>query len=122
MTKRDDKITLDEIAANIRFAREFVAGHDLDSFTLDSKTLYAVVRALEIISEATRRLSPELKARNPIIPWRRVEDAGNQYRHVYHRLEVEQLWDTVHSPLDEPSMPSWPRRRRPGNDFDGTSM
>ena len=101
MTRRDDQVTLDEIVENIRRARDFMSGHDLDSFKLDSKTHYAVVRALEIISEAARRLSPELKARHRGIPWRNVEDAGNQYRHVYHRLEIEQVWDTAHKPLDD---------------------
>ena len=55
MTKRDDKITLTEIAQNIRLARSFMAGLDQVAFAVDSKTIYAVVRALEIISEGTRR-------------------------------------------------------------------
>lgn len=50
MSKRDDDITLSEISENIRLSRSFMAGHDLESFAADSKTIYAVVRALEIIS------------------------------------------------------------------------
>jgi uncharacterized protein with HEPN domain len=42
---------------------------------------YAVIRSLEIISEASRRLSDELKARHPGIPWREMAAAGNFYRH-----------------------------------------
>ena len=90
-----------EIAENIGRAREFLSGHSLSSFENDHKTAYAVVRALEIISEAARRLSSELKSRHPQIPWRQVEDAGNAYRHIYHSLQAAVIWDTAHKPLDE---------------------
>lgn len=75
MSRRDEIITLSEIATNIRLIRSFLEGHDQASFSQDSKTLYAVTRALEIISEAARRLSQEVKERNPTIAWRDVEDA-----------------------------------------------
>ncbi len=101
MSKRDDYITLSEIGENIRLARSFMAGHDLESFAADCKTIYAVVRALEIVSEGARRLTDDLQARHPHIPWRAVEDAGNVYRHVYHGLQPQVIWDTAHKPLDE---------------------
>ena len=63
--------------------------------------MYAVVRALEIVSEAARRLTDELQARHPQIRWREVKDAGNVYRHVYHGLQPAVIWDTAHNPLDE---------------------
>ena len=101
MTKRDDKITLTEIAQNIRLARSFMAGLDQVAFAVDSKTIYAVVRALEIISEGTRRLPDDLQSRHPMIPWRAVKGAGNIYRHVYHDLQATVIWDTAHKPLDD---------------------
>ena len=100
MTDRDDQITLAEIADNIANIRSFLAGTDFQAFAADVKTRYAVVRALEIISEASRRLSPALKARHSGIPWRQVEDAGNAYRHAYHSLSDDVIWATVHEPLD----------------------
>ena len=42
-------------------ARQFVAGMDHDQFTCDTKTVYAVVRAIEIIGEATKRIPPEVR-------------------------------------------------------------
>ena len=50
-------------------------------FARDRKTVYAVARALEIISEASRRLPDELKTRHPEIDWPAVAAAGNIYRH-----------------------------------------
>ena len=100
MTKRADEIKLQEIADNIRLVREFIAGGDLRTFEKDIKTLYAVVRALELVSEAARRLSPELKARHPGIPWRPVEGARNAYRGAYH-MSAAVIWNTAHQPLDD---------------------
>ncbi|HEY0524017.1 MAG TPA: HepT-like ribonuclease domain-containing protein [Stellaceae bacterium] len=52
-----------------------------DRFVADLRTVYAVTRCLEIISEALRRLPDDLKARHPQIPWRDIAGAGNVYRH-----------------------------------------
>jgi len=66
----------------------FVAGMDRDDFAADQKTLYAVVRVLEIISEASRRLPGEIKERNPGIDRIAVVAAGNVYRHEYDGVDV----------------------------------
>ena len=55
----------------------FCAELDLDAFRADRKTVYAVVRALEIISEASRRLPEQLLERHPEIDWPAVAAAGN---------------------------------------------
>jgi uncharacterized protein with HEPN domain len=57
--------------------------------------LYAVIRSLEIISEASRRLSDELKARHPGILWREMAAAGNFYRHPnYEDVTPRRVWKT----------------------------
>jgi uncharacterized protein with HEPN domain len=53
------------------------------------------LRCLEIITEASRRLSDELKARHPDIPWLEMARAGNFYRHYYERIIDQFVWDTV---------------------------
>jgi len=55
----------------------------------------AVVRTLEIISGASRRLSPELKAQHPEVASRLVAGAGNVYRHNYDDLDVAIVYDTA---------------------------
>jgi uncharacterized protein with HEPN domain len=62
-------------------AFQFVRDFDRDAFKADLRTVYAVTRCLEIISEASRRLPDELKARHPAIAWRQMAAAGNVYRH-----------------------------------------
>jgi uncharacterized protein with HEPN domain len=74
---------LRDILHHIDLAVEFVAGSDIASFRDDARTIYAVTRCLEIISEASRRLPEDLKARHPSIAWQQMAAAGNVYRHEY---------------------------------------
>ena len=55
---------LRDILYHIDLAQRFAQGYDHESFSADTLRVYAVTRCLEIISEATRRLSDELKARH----------------------------------------------------------
>lgn len=72
-----------------------------ETFTADQRTNYAVVRCLKIVSEARRRLSPDAQARHPHVPCRDMADAGNFYRHSYHRVALDIVWKTVHDQLPE---------------------
>lgn len=68
---------LRDIAHHIDLAVQFTAGFDYEAFVADSRTIYAATRCLEIISEASRRLPEELKARHPSIAWKDIAGAGN---------------------------------------------
>jgi uncharacterized protein with HEPN domain len=91
--------TLRDILRNIELAEHFVAGVDRADFLTDLRTIYAVIRCLEIISEASRRLREDLKERHPTIAWRQMAGAGNIYRHNYEDVIAHQVWDTVQLPL-----------------------
>ena len=91
----DASPVLQDIERHMNLASEFVAGSDREAFQNDTRTVFAVIRCLEIISEATRRLPDELKARHPSIPWRDIAGAGNVYRHDYEDVAAKLVWDTV---------------------------
>jgi uncharacterized protein with HEPN domain len=86
---------LRDIAHHIDLATHFVAGLAYEAFAADTRTVYAVIRCLEIISEASRRLPDDLKTRHPAIAWRDMAGAGNIYRHDYEDVLAQQVWDTV---------------------------
>jgi uncharacterized protein with HEPN domain len=93
---------LRDIAHHIDLALRFTAGFDYEAFVADPRTLYAVTRCLEIISEASRRLPDDLKARHPSIAWRDMAGAGNIYRHDYEDVAAQHVWDTLQ--IDLPSL------------------
>ena len=83
------------IRFNIILVGDFIRGMDHAGFEEDLKTFYATTRALEIISEASRRLPDQLKDRHPFIPWREMRDAGNIYRHGYEEVAISTVWSTA---------------------------
>jgi uncharacterized protein with HEPN domain len=91
---------LSDIEENIALARKFVEGLSFENFLQDRRTVYAVTRCLEIISEASWRLPPELKARHPDIPWPKLAGAGSVYRHDYEDVLERFLWLTVQESLE----------------------
>lgn len=91
----------DAIIDIIDAAQHFTAGMTFETFIADQRTVYAVSRCLEIISEASRRLDPETKLRNPHIPRQSIADVGNVYRHAYHKIELDLVWAAVQERLGE---------------------
>lgn len=90
-------VPLRDIRDNIRLAQSFVEGFSLRTFKKDRRTVYAVTRCLEIISEASRRLPASMKARHPGIPWKDIAGAGNVYRHDYEEISTAMVWNTVNA-------------------------
>jgi uncharacterized protein with HEPN domain len=77
--------------------------HDmpLDTFETDWQVQWLVERGIEIISEASRHLTDELKARHPDIPWAKVAGIGNVLRHNYEHVAPDILWKLAQSDLSE---------------------
>lgn len=84
---------------NCLLAVEWSTGLSPRKFELDRKTFYAVTRCLEIVSEASRRLPEWLVERHPAYGWRRMRDAGNVYRHVYHGVLERRVLKSVREDL-----------------------
>jgi uncharacterized protein with HEPN domain len=91
--------TLRDILHHIDLAARFVGGFDRGAFAADLRSVYAVTRCLEIISEASRRLPEDLKARHPAIAWKQMAAAGNVYRHNYEDVAAHFVWETVQRAL-----------------------
>ena len=90
-----EEASLRDILRHIDLAAQFTAGQDFETFNADTLRLYGVIRCLEVISEASRRLSDDLKARHPTIAWKEMAGAGNIYRHDYQDVASRRVWDTV---------------------------
>jgi uncharacterized protein with HEPN domain len=95
MPSEKDGVTLREMLDHTDLAEKFAHGRSLENLRDDLMPLYAVTRCLEIISEASRRLSEELKTRHPQIPWREMAAAGNFYRHKYEDVLPRRVWRTL---------------------------
>lgn len=95
---------LTDIVEAIELIRGETTGLTLDTFEVNKAKRWIVERGIEIISEASRHLSAELKARHPDIPWPKIAGVGNVIRHDYERVDPDVLWGIVTNhlpPLEE---------------------
>src|SRR3984885_1002520 len=95
MHSSKDRSALLDIRDNAALARGFLGPLTLSEFKADRRAFYAATRALEVISEVARRLSPSVRDRHPELPWRAIMGVGNVLRHNYDDVAEEQVWRTV---------------------------
>ena len=92
MTIKSHLLRLTDIVQAIERIRAVIAGVTLEQFEVDWQMQWTIERGLEIISEASRHLDEDLKARHPHIPWRKVAGIGNVLRHDYGSVAAPILW------------------------------
>ena len=104
MAERSPIPRLTDIVEAIELIRGEMAGVTLQAFEPDIRKRWLIEHGIEIISEASRRLPDDLKARHPDIPWRKVAGIGNVLRHNYEDIAAPVMWALVRDdlpPLEE---------------------
>jgi uncharacterized protein with HEPN domain len=94
-----DQATLADIVRACRLAAQFIDGLDRDGFLDDLKTQAAVLHEIMIVDEGVKRLSEELRAGFPSIPWRLIAGMRDRLIHQYDAVDLEEVWRTVTSDL-----------------------
>ena len=92
---------LTDIVEAIERIRYVLGDLSLDAFERDWERQWLVERGVEIVSEASRHLTPELKARHPEIPWQKVAGIGNVLRHNYENIAAAVMWKLAQADLSE---------------------
>jgi uncharacterized protein with HEPN domain len=100
---------LRDILEAIAEIEEMLAGSSLELFAADKMRRMATERYLEVVCEATRRLTDDVKREAPDIAWQKIIDFGNLLRHAYHATDVNMVWDIIQNHL--PSLKSFVERR-----------
>ena len=99
MPKREMNLLLQDIIENATMIFQFVGNSSYDAFINDKMKVYAVIRAFEIIGEASKQISPEIKSAFPLIEWQLMTDFRNLLTHHYFGIEYEILWKTINEDL-----------------------
>jgi uncharacterized protein with HEPN domain len=95
---RDDTYLVD-ILESAKIAMDYVLGKSWDDFYNDIQCQDAVVRRIEIIGEAARRVSQQTREKYPQIPWREMTSMRNLVIHEYDVVDINQVWDTVQNKI-----------------------
>ena len=95
---RDLSYLLD-VLLHAKDARNFTVGIDKENFFSDNKTQTAVIRCLEVMGEAVKRLSADVQNAYPDIPWSKMAKMRDVLIHAYDRVNLDIIWNTVHDDI-----------------------
>lgn len=99
--KRSDIDYLRDILDAIASTEEYLHDYDYDTFFSDNRTRDAVIRNLEIIGEAVKKLSPAIRSKYSEVPWRSVAGLRDVLIHDYFGVDYEDIWEIVSTDLKE---------------------
>ncbi len=99
--KREIGDFIEDIVNAMNKALKFVEGMNYEEFAKDDKTVFAVVRAIEIIGEAVKNIPEDIRREYPEIPWKGMAGMRDKVIHGYFGVDIKVVWDTVNKRIPE---------------------
>ncbi|MDI6716324.1 MAG: DUF86 domain-containing protein [Actinomycetota bacterium] len=93
--KRDYLLYIKDILDSINRIEEFIGDMDYDDFVADDKTSSAVIHKLEIMGEASKNVSKDIKVKHKQIPWNEMARMRDKITHFYFGVDYEIVWKVV---------------------------
>jgi uncharacterized protein with HEPN domain len=90
-----DTAYLQHVLDAILKVESYLRGLDESAFLADSRTQDAVVRQLEIIGEAAKKVSSEARGRTPDTPWQDIAGMRDKLIHDYFSVDLHRVWNTA---------------------------
>lgn len=99
MSRRADTDLVRDMLEAAQRALDYCADLQYEDFTQDNKTQDAVVRNLEVLGEAAKSLSEDLRTRHDGLPWASLAGMRNRLIHDYFGVNLDIVWDVVKNDL-----------------------
>ncbi|MEW6482620.1 MAG: DUF86 domain-containing protein [bacterium] len=97
--KKEDTAYLKHILDAITRIEEYTAGIEYEDFMENHLIQDGVIRQIEIIGEASKRISDEIKKKHLDIPWKDMAGMRDKLIHNYLGVDMDALWDTVENDI-----------------------
>lgn len=98
---RDESMYLQDIAQSCEKILRFTTNMTQADLVQDEKTYDAVIRNLEIVGEAAKNLTDELKKQLPQIEWRKAAGLRDMLAHAYFGIDDDILWDVIQNKVPQ---------------------
>jgi uncharacterized protein with HEPN domain len=92
---KDETVYIKHILDAISRIERYLAGISCDQFNEDTLIQDGVIRQLEIIGEASKRLSDDTKASYEDVPWKDIAGMRDKLIHNYLGTDIKAVWDTA---------------------------
>jgi uncharacterized protein with HEPN domain len=99
MKSREYGDYIQDILDSIDAIEEFVRESQFKNFSKDKKTIYAVVRGIEIIGEATKHIPASIRNKYPEIPWKDMSGMRDKVIHEYFGVDLKVVWNAAKQEL-----------------------
>ena len=93
--KKDNRVYLEHILDAITQIKTYLKDLDYKAFNNSRLIQDAVIRELEIIGEATKNLSENIRKKDPNIPWRDIAGMRDKLIHGYMGVNIDDVWKTA---------------------------
>ena len=95
MKEREYGDYIEDILDSIKSIEEFIKGMNFDDFENDKKTVFAVIRSIEVIGEATKNIPKSIIEKYPKIPWKDMAGMRDKVIHEYFGVDLKVVWKTI---------------------------
>jgi uncharacterized protein with HEPN domain len=99
--RRTYKDYLVDIIESIGKIEKFTYDSSFEDFKSDEKTIFAIIRTLEVIGEAAKKIPAEVKRKYSQIPWKKMAGMRDKLIHEYFGVNIKVIWRTIKEDIPE---------------------
>ena len=99
MKRKDYSDYFQDILDSIIDTDDFVKGITFESFLSDKKSINAVIRSIEVIGEAAKKIPHTMRKDFPDIPWKKMAGMRDKLIHEYFGVDLEIIWEVIKKDL-----------------------
>jgi len=101
---RDYNLYIEDMLTSMQRIEEYIGEMEFREFKMNYLVVDAIIRNFEIIGEASKNITPEIKDKYPEIPWKKMYGLRNLIAHEYFGIDYEMIWEISKNNLPQNSI------------------